>query len=286
MSQDAGKPGKKSAAEGAAESERIAKRLARAGVASRREAERMIEAGRITLNGEILRTPAVTVTARDLILVDGAPLQEAEPPRLWRFSKPRGVVTTARDEKGRPTIYDALPEGLPRVMPVGRLDIDSEGLLLLTNDGELKRKLELPATAELRRYRVRVHGRPSEEMLRPLIEGATIEGVSYRPMLVAVDRVQGANAWLTVGITEGKNREIRRAMAYVGLTVNRLIRTSYGQFRLGELPAGAVEEVRAKALTALTGVATETPAARERRARDGGAKRGKPNPGARPPRAR
>lgn len=229
----------------------------------------MIEAGRIAVNGEILTTPACLVTARDVIQVDGAPLQDAEPPRVWRFNKPRGVVTTARDEKGRPTIYDALPPGLPRVMPVGRLDIDSEGLLLLTNDGELKRKLELPSTGQLRRYRVRVHGRPSEETLKPLTAGVTVEGVRYLPMLVAIDRVQGANAWLTVGITEGKNREIRRAMAYIGLSVNRLIRTSYGQFRLGELPAGGVDEVRAKALSALTGVKTETPAAREKRIRSG-----------------
>ena len=252
------------------EGERVAKRLARAGVASRRDAERMIEAGRVQVNGEKLTTPAFLVTPADVTVVDGAPLQETEPPRLWRFNKPRGVVTTARDEKGRQTIYDVLPPGLPRVMPVGRLDLDSEGLLLLTNDGELKRKLELPSTEQLRRYRVRVHGRPTEETLRPLTEGVTVDGVRYQPMLVAIDRVQGANAWLTVGITEGKNREIRRAMAHIGLTVNRLIRTSYGQFRLGELAAGAISEVRARALEQLTGVKTETPAAREKRLRQGG----------------
>ncbi|RMD95170.1 MAG: pseudouridine synthase, partial [Alphaproteobacteria bacterium] len=187
------------------------------------------------------------------------PLPAPEPPRLWLYHKPAGLVTTARDEKGRPTIFDRLPPDLPRVMPVGRLDINSEGLLLLTNDGEIKRRLELPSTGWLRRYRVRVKGTPTEDMLAPLREGLTLEGERFQPMQVTVDRQQGANAWLTVGIREGKKREIRRAMEAVGLTVNRLIRISYGPFQLGQLKPGEVREVRPRVLRDQLGLA-ETPA--------------------------
>jgi 23S rRNA pseudouridine2605 synthase len=230
------------------EGERIAKRLARAGVASRREAERMIEAGRVRVNGRVLSSPALNVTARDRILVDGKPLAEAEPARLWRYHKPAGLVTTARDEKGRATVFDRLPPELPRVMTVGRLDLNSEGLLLLTNDGELKRRLELPSTGWLRKYRARVHGQPSEAMLAPLARGITIDGERFQPIAVTIDRQQGANAWLTIGLREGRNREVRRALEKVGLAVNRLIRISYGPFQLGDLAAGKVEEIRAKVL--------------------------------------
>jgi 23S rRNA pseudouridine2605 synthase len=228
--------------------ERIAKRLSRAGVASRREAERMIAEGRVAVNGKVLDTPAVTVTDRDRITVDGKPLAAPDRARLWLYHKPEGLVTSASDEKGRDTVFDHLPEGLPRVMPVGRLDLTSEGLLLLTNDGELKRRLELPATGWLRKYRVRVNGRPTDAMLEPLRRGITVEGERFQPMTVTLDRSQGANAWLTVSLREGRNREIRRAMVAVGLYVNRLIRTGYGPFRLGDLGPGAVEEVKSKVL--------------------------------------
>ncbi|MGF1501380.1 MAG: pseudouridine synthase [Paracoccaceae bacterium] len=230
------------------EGERIAKRLARAGVASRREAERLVEAGRVAVNGRRISSPALNVTADDRITVDGRALAEPEPARLWRYHKPTGLVTTERDEKGRETVFDRLPAELPRVMSVGRLDLNSEGLLLLTNDGELKRKLELPATGWLRRYRVRVHGAPSEATLAPLSRGITLGGERFQPMQVALDRQQGSNAWLTVGLREGRNREIRRALEAVGLTVNRLIRLSYGPFQLGDLAAGAVVEVPARVL--------------------------------------
>jgi 23S rRNA pseudouridine2605 synthase len=228
--------------------ERIAKRLARAGIASRREAERMIEAGRVSVNGKLITSPALNVTEADRILVDRKPVAEPEPARLWRYNKPTGLVTTERDEKGRRTVFDALPAGLPRVMSVGRLDLNSEGLLLLTNDGELKRKLELPSTGWLRKYRVRVHGEPTEAMLAPVTKGLVIEGERFQPMTVTLDRQQGANAWLTISLREGKNREIRRAMEAVGLTVNRLIRVSYGPFQLGELKTGDVEEVKRRVL--------------------------------------
>mgnify|MGYP001796476009 CR=1 FL=1 len=228
--------------------ERIAKRLARAGVASRREAERVIAAGRVRVNGRVIESPALNVGPGDRIEVDGQPLAAAEPARLWRFHKPSGLVTTARDEKGRATVFDRLPPELPRVMSVGRLDLNSEGLLLLTNDGALKRRLELPSTGWLRKYRVRVKGAPTEAMLAPVVRGITVDGERFQPMSVTVDRQQGANAWLTVGLREGKNREIRRALGAVGLEVNRLIRVSYGPFQLGELASGAVEEVRAKVL--------------------------------------
>jgi len=200
------------------------------------------------VNGRKITSPALNVTEADKITVDGQPLAEPEPPRLWLYHKPAGLVTTARDEKGRPTVFDNLPEGMPRVMSVGRLDLNSEGLLLLTNDGEIKRRLELPATGWLRKYRVRVKGAPTDEMLEPLRKGIEIEGEKFQPMDVTLDRQQGANAWLTVGLREGRNREIRRAAEAVGLTVNRLIRVSYGPFQLGDLKPGEVEEVKSRVL--------------------------------------
>ena len=248
--------------------ERIAKRLARAGIASRREAERMIEAGRVTVNGRRIDSPALNVTPADRVSVDGRPLAEPEPARLWRYHKPAGLVTSARDEQGRSTVFDNLPPELPRVMSVGRLDITSEGLLLLTNDGALKRRLELPATGWTRKYRVRVHGAPTEEMLEPLRRGLTIEGERFRPMAVGLDRQQGRNAWLTVALREGRNREVRRAMEEIGLRVNRLIRISYGPFQLGTLRPGAVEEVSARVLADQLGGSepgTEPPARRRKR---------------------
>jgi 23S rRNA pseudouridine2605 synthase len=248
--------------------DRIAKVLARAGVASRREAERMIEAGRVTVNGKTISSPALNVTSSDEITVDGNPVSEPEPPRLWLYHKPTGLVTTAKDEKGRATIFDDLPEDMPRVMSVGRLDLNSEGLLLLTNDGGIKRQLELPSTGWLRRYRVRVNGRPSDDMLEPLRKGIEVDGERFQPMIVTLDRQQGANAWLTVGLREGKNREIRRAMSDIGLTVNRLIRVSYGPFQLGQLKTGEVEEVRRKVMRdqlGLDGAKTDKPKPTRRR---------------------
>lgn len=230
------------------EGERIAKVLSRRGIASRREAERLIEAGEVTVNGKTITSPALNVTDRDRITVSGEPLPAKEPARLWLYYKPEGLVTSASDEKGRDTVFDRLPEDMPRVMSVGRLDLNSEGLLLLTNDGELKRRLELPSTGWLRKYRVRVNGNPTDPDLEPLRKGITIEGERFQPMQVVLDRIQGANAWLTVGLREGKNREIRRAMSAIGLTVNRLIRVSYGPFRLNEMQPGQVEEVRPKIL--------------------------------------
>jgi 23S rRNA pseudouridine2605 synthase len=228
--------------------ERIAKRLARAGVASRRAAEAMIADGRVAVNGRIIDSPALVVTAADAVAVDGHPVAAPAPARLWRYHKPAGLVTSAADEKGRPTVFDRLPSELPRVMSVGRLDLASEGLLLLTNDGGLKRRLELPSTGWLRRYRVRAYGVPTEEALEPLRRGVVVDGERFAPMAVAIDRHQGANAWLTLGLREGRNREVRRALEAVGLTVNRLIRISFGPFQLGDLAPGAVEEVRAKVL--------------------------------------
>ena len=239
--------------------DRIAKVLSRAGIASRREAERMIEAGRVSVNGAQITSPALNVTTSDRITVDGKEISEPEPPRLWLYHKPVGLVSTDSDEKGRETIYTALPEDMPRVMSIGRLDLNSEGLLLLTNDGGIKRRLELPSTGWLRRYRVRVNGRPTEADLDPLRQGVTVEGERFQPMTVTLDRQQGANAWLTIGLREGRNREIRRALSEVGLTVNRLIRISYGPFQLGELKAGAVEEVRRKVVRDQLGLEIKDP---------------------------
>jgi 23S rRNA pseudouridine2605 synthase len=228
--------------------DRIAKVLSRAGIASRREAERMIEAGRVAVNGRLIDSPALNVGPADRITVDGTPVEAPDRPRLWLYHKPAGLVTSAADEKGRPTVFEALPEGMPRVMSVGRLDLNSEGLLLLTNDGGIKRRLELPSTGWLRKYRVRVKGAPTDADLAPLRQGTEVDGIRYRAMEVRLDRQQGANAWLTIGLREGKNREIRRALGDLGFQVNRLIRVSYGPFRLGELAAGAVEEVRPKVM--------------------------------------
>ena len=235
-------------AEAASDGERIAKRLARAGLCSRRDAERWILEGRVAVNGTVLTSPALVVRETDVIVVDGNAIAEAEPPRLWRYYKPSGLVTTARDENGRPTVFERLPAELPRVISVGRLDLTTEGLLLLTNDGEVARYLELPSTGWARRYRVRVHGVVDPVTLAGLIKGPTIEGVHYGPVEAVLDRQQGSNAWLTVTLREGKNREIRKLMESLGLTVNRLIRVAYGPFQLGKLPEGEVEEIPKRVL--------------------------------------
>ena len=228
--------------------DRIAKVLSRAGVASRREAERMIEMGEVSVNGKVITSPALNVTPSDRITVRGDTVAEPEPARLWLYYKPDGLVTSTNDEKGRQTVFDTLPPDLPRVMSVGRLDLNSEGLLLLTNDGELKRRLELPSTGWLRKYRVRIKGNPTDPDLEPLRKGITVDGERFQPMMVTLDRIQGANAWLSVALREGKNREIRRALTAINLTVNRLIRTSYGPFRLGDMEPGDIEEVRGRVL--------------------------------------
>ena len=237
--------------------DRIAKVLARAGIASRRDAEKMILAGRIAVNGTLIDRAALNVTTADKITVDGKPLTPPEPPRLWLYHKPVGLVTTTRDEQGRSTIYDKLPPDLPRVMTVGRLDINSEGLLMLTNDGGVKRQMELPSTGWLRKYRVRVNGRPSDTQLEPLRHGLTVDRETFQSMTVTIDRQQGANAWLTVSLREGKNREIRRALQDVGLAVNRLIRISYGPFQLANLKTGEVEEIRRKVVRDQLGLEAE-----------------------------
>ncbi len=238
----------KTVSKSAPEGDRIAKVLSRAGVASRREAERMIELGEVTVNGKVIDSPALNVTPKDKITVNGHLIGEPEQARLWLYYKPEGLVTSESDEKGRETVFDNLPEELPRVMSVGRLDLNSEGLLLLTNDGALKRRLELPSTGWMRKYRVRVNGNPVDPDLEPLRKGIVVDGERFMPMVVVIDRIQGANAWLTVGLREGKNREIRRAMSAINLTVNRLIRISYGPFRLNDLQPGEVEEVKGKVL--------------------------------------
>jgi 23S rRNA pseudouridine2605 synthase len=223
--------------------DRIAKVIARAGVASRRAAEEMIVAGRVKVNGAVISSPALNVTPRDTITVDGAALPGRTRTRLFRYHKPRGLVTTHADPQGRPTIFAALPKRLPRLISVGRLDLNSEGLLLLTNDGGLARALELPATGWERRYRVRALGRVTPEALNQLRNGVTVAGVRYGPIEAALDREQGANIWLTVSLREGKNREVRKVLEHLGLKVNRLIRVGYGPFELGALDDGTVEEV-------------------------------------------
>jgi 23S rRNA pseudouridine2605 synthase len=228
--------------------ERIAKLLARVGLCSRRDAERWIAAGRVSVDGHVLTTPAVTVTVASEVRVDGAPLPSPERPRLWRYHKPTGLVTTHRDEKGRPTVFDALPKDLPRLISVGRLDLNSEGLLLLTNDGALARWLELPSTGWMRRYKVRVHGEADPERLAALAKGITVDGVSYGPIRASLERRQGSNAWIAMAFREGRNREVRRVLEHLGFQVTRLIRLSYGPFQLGNLARGAVAEVPKKVL--------------------------------------
>ena len=225
------------------EPQRIAKLLARAGIASRREIERMIDDRRIALNGVALETPATILTSLEGITVDGKPVQPAKASRLFRFYKPNGVLTTERDPKARRTIYDVLPKGLPRLMPIGRLDFNTEGLLLLTNDGELKRQMELPATGVPRTYRARTYGQVSQAQLEDLIHGIEIEGVRYGSIDANLERRTGANGWVEMTLTEGKNREVRRVLEFLGLEVSRLIRTSYGPFALADLERGAVAEV-------------------------------------------
>jgi 23S rRNA pseudouridine2605 synthase len=232
----------------AAKGERIAKLIARAGLCSRRDAERWILEGRVSIDGKKLATPAVAVPEGARVLVDGKPLPLPEPARLFRYHKPRGLLTTHKDPQGRPTVFDRLEAGLPRLISVGRLDLDSEGLLLLTNDGELARKLMLPATGWLRRYRVRVHGAPDSRRLEELAKGPTVAGVRYGPIRARLDRQQGENAWLTVSLAEGRNREIRHVFDHLGWPVNRLIRVAYGPFQLGALARGAIEEVPRRVL--------------------------------------
>ncbi len=259
--------------------ERIAKRLARAGLCSRRDAERWIAAGRVSVDGRVLDSPALAVDGASRILVDGRPIPEIGTPRLWRHHKPRGRIVSNRDARGRPTVFDGLPADMPRVVAVGRLDLDSEGLLLLANDGELARLLELPSTGWVRRYRVRVRGRPEPDRLAALKRGLELDGERFGPIEAELDRQGPGNAWLTVALREGRNREVRRALEHVGLAVNRLIRVSFGPFQLGSLPAGETAEVRPGALREQLGAA---------RPGGGGTARAKPAAGrpGKPPGAR
>jgi 23S rRNA pseudouridine2605 synthase len=235
-------------AEEAERGERIAKWLARAGAASRRDAEKLVAEGRVRLNGAVVTHPASFVQPGDIVQLDKRVLEAPGRARLWRYHKPAGLVTTHRDPEGRPTVFERLPETLPRVISVGRLDLTSEGLLLLTNDGALARQLELPAHGWIRRYRVRVYGNVDEKALAGLARGATVEGVRYGPIEAGLDARKGENSWLTVSLREGRNREIRNVMRHLGLQVTRLIRVAHGPFQLGQLPRGAVEEVPTKVL--------------------------------------
>lgn len=235
-----------------AQGERIAKRLSRAGVCSRRKAEELIAEGRVKVDGKTIDTPAIRVLPDAVILVDGKSIQKPEPTRVWMLHKPRGIVTTNNDPEGRQTVFDILPKELPRTITIGRLDLNSEGLLLLTNDGELARHFELPATGWTRRYRVRVHGTPTTETLRRLKKGMTVDGIHYGSVDAKVER-EGTNCWLNVALTEGKKREIRILFEHVGHPVSRLIRVSYGPFQLGNLEAGGVREVPRKVLRSQLG---------------------------------
>jgi 23S rRNA pseudouridine2605 synthase len=230
------------------EGERIAKVIARAGLCSRREAEAWIAAGRVAVNGEKIASPALNVTSADKIAVDGKPLPGAERTRLFLYHKPRGLVTTTSDPQGRPTIFGALPKHLPRLISIGRLDLATEGLLLLTNDGGLARALELPSTAWLRRYRVRAYGKVAQEQLDALRDGVTVDGINYGPVEATLDREQASNVWITFAIREGKNREVRNVLRHLGLHVARLIRISFGPFQLAELGVGETEEVPTRVL--------------------------------------
>jgi 23S rRNA pseudouridine2605 synthase len=240
--------GQEQGADNKSRSNRIAKVIARSGLCSRRQAEVWISEGRVSINGKNITSPAVNVTNKDNISVDGNLLPAPGPPRLWRYHKPSGLVTTNRDPENRPTIFERLPKDLPRVLTIGRLDITTEGLLLLTNDGDLARALELPKTGWLRRYRVRVHGRVDEAALAKLKNGVVIDGIAYREIDARLERTQGANAWLIMSLREGKNREIKNVLTAINLRVNRLIRTHFGPFTLGKLERGAVEEVPSKVL--------------------------------------
>ncbi len=222
--------------------------MARAGLASRRDAEEWITQGRVTVNGRVINSPALDVTVNDVVAIDGKPLPPRERTRLFLYHKPRGLMTTPADPEGRPTVFDNLPEGLPRLISIGRLDFNTEGLLLLTNDGGLARALELPETGWLRRYRVRAHGEITQAQLDQLKNGVEVDGVKYGPIDATLERDQGANVWLVFAIREGKNREVRNVMAHLGLDVNRLIRVSYGPFQLAELAEGQVDEVRTRVL--------------------------------------
>jgi len=228
--------------------ERLAKRIARAGICSRREAELLITDGRVRVNGKKITTPAFNVIESDAVVVEGKLLAQSEPTRLWLYHKPAGLMTTHKDPDGRPTVFENLPDTMPRVISVGRLDLNSEGLLLLTNDGALARKLELPATGWIRRYRVRVFGTITPAMMAEMKKGVVAGGVHYGSAEVAIDSQKGDNTWLTVGITEGKNREVRKIFEHFGCKVSRLLRISYGPFILGSLPKGEVKEVTAKVL--------------------------------------
>ncbi len=226
-----------------ADAQRIAKVMARAGLCSRREAERWIAEGRVAIDGEVILSPAVTVTAENKVMVDGKLMPTADRARLWRYHKPAGLLTTSNDPQGRPTVYQDLPRDLPRLISVGRLDLNSEGLLLFTNDGELARKLEHPLTGLPRKYRIRVYGVVDPAKLESIDRGVTVDGVEYGPIYAELERQQSSNAWITIILREGKNREVRRVMEHLGYRVNRLIRTGYGIIALGDLPRSAIEEV-------------------------------------------